>query len=121
MADSDSGASVRFDSWVSFYKYKARETSGAIQVIIKEKLSIFDPLPGDYAKDSEKFKAMVASYSDRNFLLVPAGGNKVRIIHYCFIHGDPRSPTVVVGISGTRRTSQFKTVNVAYAVASPHR
>jgi hypothetical protein len=35
----------------------------------------------------------------------------VRIIHHCFVHGDPRSPTVVVGISGMRRTSPFKTIN----------
>jgi hypothetical protein len=89
MADSDSDASIRFNSCVSFYKIKAREISGAIQVIMKDKLSIFDPLPGDYAKDSEKFKSVVASYSDGNFLIVPAGGNKVRIIHHCFIHGDP--------------------------------
>jgi hypothetical protein len=61
------------------------------------KLSILNPLPGDYAKDLKKFKSVVASYVDRNFLLVPAGGNKVRIIHNCFIHGDPESTTVVVG------------------------
>jgi hypothetical protein len=89
MANSDSDASVRFNSWVSFYKDKARETLGAIQVILKEKCSIFDPLPGDYAKDSEKFKSVVASYSDGKLLLVPAGGNKVRIIHHCFVHKDP--------------------------------
>jgi hypothetical protein len=60
MADSDSDASVRFNSWVSFYEEKARETSGATQVIMKGKLSILDPLPGKYAKDSEKFKSVVA-------------------------------------------------------------
>jgi hypothetical protein len=84
---------------------------------MKGKLSILDPLPGDYAENSEKFKSMVASYSDGNFLLIPARGNKVRIIHHCFVQGDPGGTTVVVGISGMRRTSPFKTVNVAHAVA----
>jgi hypothetical protein len=117
MADSDSNASVRFNSWVSLYKDKARETSGSIQVIMKGKLSILNPLPGNYAKNSEKFESMVASYSDGNFLLIPAGGNKVRIIHHCFVHGDPGGTTVVVGISGTRRTSPFKIVKVGHAVS----
>jgi hypothetical protein len=59
----------------------------------------------------------VASYLDENFLLVPVGGNKVRIIHAPFVHRDPGGPTVVLGISGTRRTSPLKTINIAHAVS----
>ncbi len=40
----------------------------------------------------------------------------MKIIHNCFVHGDPGNPTMVVGIFGTRRTSPFKTINIANAV-----
>jgi hypothetical protein len=66
--------------------------------------------------DLERFKSIVATYYDENFLVLPAGGSNVRIIHRCFVHGDPGSPTVVVGISGVRRTSPFKTINSNQAV-----
>jgi hypothetical protein len=85
-------------------------------VIRKGKLSIFDPLPGDYANGADKSKSAVATYPDGNFLVLPAGGNNVRILHHCFVYGEPGSPSVVVGISGTRRTSPFKTIHITHAV-----
>jgi len=117
MADSDSDTSVRFDSWVSLYATKAKETTGSLQVLAKSKLSIFDPLPRDYANETNIFKSCVASFPDGNSLVLPAGGNSVRIIHHCFVHGDPGLQPIVVGILGTRRTSPFKTVNSNQAVA----
>jgi hypothetical protein len=117
MADSDSDASVRFDSWVSYYAANAKNPAGSLQVLAKSELSILDPLPRDYANDTNKFKSCVASYPDGNFLALPAGGNSVRIIHHCFVHGDPGQQPTVVGILGTRRTSPFKTVNSIQAVA----
>jgi hypothetical protein len=114
--DTDSNASVRFDSWTSFYAEKAAEKDGTLQVIRKGKLSILNPLPINYVNDSERFKSIVATYPDGNFLVLLAGGFNVRIIHHCFVKGDPGSPTVVVGISGMRRTSPVKTINSNHAV-----
>jgi hypothetical protein len=37
-SDTDSEASIRFDSWVSFYASKAREKEGVLQVIKKAKV-----------------------------------------------------------------------------------
>jgi hypothetical protein len=71
---------------------------------------------GDYPNDADKFRSVAVTYPDGNFLVLPARGNNVRIIHHCFVHGEPGSPPVVVGISRARKTSLFKTMNVNHAV-----
>jgi hypothetical protein len=63
MADYDYDASVsRYDSWVSFYAAKAREPAGALQLLMKSKLLILDPLPSDYANGTDKFKTIPTAY-----------------------------------------------------------
>jgi hypothetical protein len=119
MATFNSDASVRFDSWVSFYAVKARVPAGALQVLTKSKLSILEPLPSDHANDKNKFKTTAATwYPYGNFLIIPSRGQNIRIVYHCFVHGDPGSPPVVVGISGTRRMLPFKMINSSqHAVA----
>jgi hypothetical protein len=116
MADINNNNHKRYDSWVEYYKEKGEERTGLIRHLARADLSFLHDLPTKYVGKPAVFKENVAQYSYGNFILVPSGTNKVRCIHSCFLFGELGKPSKVVGISGSRRTSPFKTLNTEHAV-----
>jgi hypothetical protein len=104
-----------YESWKDYYLEKKKETGGYFQHFDSKKLSVFDSLPSGYLNNTDAFKNVVVACPGGNFLLVPAGGCLVRCIHHCFVFGEPGMSEGIVGISGSRRSSPFTSVNLENA------
>ena len=57
-------------------------------------------------------------FEDEYFLLFPAGGNRVNLVHNCFFKApmDTARGAYVFGILGSRRSPPFKCINVGHTV-----
>jgi hypothetical protein len=74
-----------------------------------------DPLFA-FVNDPIAFTNVVDLLEDEYFLLLPAGGNRVNLVHSCFRATVDEEGASVFGILGSRRSSPFKRVNVGQAV-----
>jgi hypothetical protein len=71
-----------------------------------------------FVNDPTSFTDMVDLLEDEYFLLLPAGGNRVNLVHSCSKATVDEEGSSVFGILGSRRSSPFKRVNVGQAVRS---
>jgi hypothetical protein len=74
--------SSMFSSWKEYYLSKKKETNGFLNKLTENKISLDVPL--SFVNDSIWFKRAVEENLEENFLLLAAGGNRVRIVHNCF-------------------------------------
>ena len=103
--------------WVVWY---ANQTSlpGPFSTLEGKALSYFDDVPNSYLSDTSRFVTEVATREGMNFIIVPASGSNVKILHQCFAFSDaPGGEMSVFGIWGARSASPFKKINVRAAVA----
>jgi hypothetical protein len=105
-------SNVRYASWEDYYLKKKRDPESHFYRLTTKRLSAFDSLPIDYVNRPDAFKNVVESYPEGNFIIIPAGGNLVRCIHHCFVFDEPGGTSHVIGISGSRRSSPFKSLNI---------
>jgi hypothetical protein len=107
----------KHSSWKEYYLSKKKETNGFLHEFAENKLSVLDSISLEYVGRPDKFKKVVEFNSDdENFLLLPAGGNRVSIVHSCFNLVNENKQNEIFGIFGTRSTSPFKRVSVEQAV-----
>jgi hypothetical protein len=111
--------SSRYASWKEFYLSKKKGTKG----FFKEPMEFEGSLAGAddtfaFVNDPTSFTDMVDLLEDEYFLLLPAGGNRVNLVHSCFKATVDEEGSSVFGILGSRRSSPFKRVNVGQAVRS---
>ena len=71
-----------------------------------------------FVDDPFAFLKLIDLVEDEYFLLLPAGGNRVNLVHNCFKASmdNPDDAAHVFGILGSRRSSPFKCINVGQAV-----
>ena len=110
--------SSRYPSWKEFYLSKKKGTDGLLKKTMEfEDSLVDDSFSMDYAEDQLKFGEIVDKYQGEYFLLLPAGGNRVNLVHNCFranAKGD--GGHFVFGVLGNKWTSPFKQVNSEQAV-----
>jgi hypothetical protein len=111
--------SSRYASWKEFCFSKKKGTKG----FFKEPMEFEGSLAGAddtfaFVNDPTSFTDMVNLLEDEYFLLLPAGGNRVNLVHSCFKAKVDEEGSSVFGILGSRRSSPFKRVNVGQAVRS---
>ena len=107
--------SSRYPSWREYYLSKKKEAKGFRKGFIEyDNLHV---LPSSYVNDPTVFIDTVDCLEGENFLLIPAGGNKVSLVHNCFSAVVDQPGPSVFGILGIRKTSPFKKINVGNAVA----
>jgi hypothetical protein len=111
--------SSRHASWKEFCLSKKKGTKG----FFKEPMEFEGSLAGAddtfaFVNDPTSFTDMVDLLEDECFLLLPAGGNLVNLVHICFKATVDEEGSSVFGILGSRRSSPFKRVNVGHAVRS---
>jgi hypothetical protein len=110
-------------SWKEFCVSKRKEKEG----FLKEPMKFENPLgnsdPFACVSDPAAFSRLINLLEDEHFLLPPAGGNRVNLVHSCFkATASTDEGSLVFGILGSRRSSPFKRANVRQAVmhqASP--
>ncbi len=113
--------SSKHASWKEFYLSKEKET----KLFPVEPMEYGGTGTGDafaFLDDPLSFTNLVALLEDEYFLLLPAGGNRVNLVHSCFKATVDEEGSSVFGILGSRRSSPFKRVNVGQAAkgkASP--
>jgi hypothetical protein len=114
----------RHSSWKEFHLSKKKGTEGFLKEPMKFENLLGSNDPFAFVNDPSAFLRLIDLLEDECFLLLPAGGNQVNLVHSCFkataATGDEGS--LVFGILGSRRSSPFKRVNVGQAVmhqASP--
>jgi hypothetical protein len=71
-----------------------------------------------FVNDPISFTNVVDLLEDECFLLLPAGGNRVNLVHSCFNATVDEEGSSVFGILGSRRSSPLKRVNVGQAAKS---
>jgi hypothetical protein len=103
--------SSRHASWKEFCLSKKKETKG----FFKEPMEFEGSLAGAddtfaFVNDPISFTDMVDLLEDEHFLLLPAGGNRVNLVHSCFRATVDEEGSSVFGILGSRRSSPFKRV-----------
>jgi hypothetical protein len=111
--------SSRHASWKEFCLSEKKGTKG----FIKEPMEFEGLLAGAddtfaFVNDPTSFTNMVDLLEDEHFLLLPAGGNRVNLVHSCFKATVDGEGSSVFGILGSRRSSPFKRVNVGQAAKS---
>jgi hypothetical protein len=112
--------SSRHASWKEFYLSKKK---GTRKGFFKEPMEFEGSLAGAddtfaFVNDPTSFTDMVDLLEDECFLMLPAGGNRVNLVHSCFKATAGKEGSSVFGILGSRRSSPFKRVNVGQAVRS---
>ncbi len=113
--------SSKHASWKEFCLSKEKETKS----FPMEPMEHGGTGTGDafaFLDDPLSFTNLVALLEDECFLLLPAGGNRVNLVHSCFKAWVDEEGPSVFGILGSRRSSPFKRVNVGQAAkgkASP--
>jgi hypothetical protein len=109
--------SSRFSSWKEYYHSKKKETNGFLNKLTENKISLLNDVPLSFVNNPSGFKRAVEENSGEKFLLLAAGGNRVRIVQNCFTSKEEQPGTMeVFGILGTRSTSPFKRININQAV-----
>jgi hypothetical protein len=111
--------SSRHASWKEFHLSKKKETKG----FLKEPMEFESSLAGAddtfaFVNDPTSFTNVVDLLEDEHFLLLPAGGDRVNLVHSCFRAIVDEEGSSVFGILRSRRPSPFKRVNVGQAVRS---
>mgnify|MGYP000146474127 CR=1 FL=1 len=104
-------------SWKEFCLSKEKET----KLFPMEPMECGGSGTGDafaFLDDPISFTNLVALLEDECFLLLPAGGNRVNLVHSCFKAWVDEEGPSVFGILGSRRSSPFKRVNVGQAAKS---
>ena len=106
----------RYSSWKDLYLSKKKGTKGFPKETIKlEELTTSGPSP-TFVGDRYAFFRAIDFFEGESFLLLPAGGNQVSIVHNCFKANVEEIGLSIFGILGSRRTSPFKRINVGQAV-----
>ena len=77
--------SSRHASWKEFCPSKKKETKG----FLKESMEFENSLASAddtfaFVNDPVSFSNLVDLFEDEHFLLLPAGGNRVKLVHSCF-------------------------------------
>ena len=109
--------SLRFSSWRDYHLSKKKETEGFTKKSSeKDGFLATGPWP-TFVGDQYGFMRAVDWFEGEAFLLLPAGGNRVNLIHNCF-KADVKdgSGLSVFGIFGSRVTSPIKRLNMGQAV-----
>ena len=102
--------SSKHASWKEFHLSKEKET----KLFPAEPMEYGGTGTGDafaFLDDPLSFTNLVALLEDECFLLLPAGGNRVNLVHSCFKAWVDEEGPSVFGILGSRRSSPFKRVN----------
>jgi hypothetical protein len=74
----------RFSSWKEYYLSKKKETGGFLHQLAENKRSLLNYVPRTFVGHPAAFKKVIEDNGEENFLLLPAGGNRVNIVHNCF-------------------------------------
>jgi hypothetical protein len=111
--------STRYPSWKEFYLARKKGTKGIRKETMEFEYSLASDDPFTYVNDPIAFSKLIDVFEDEYFLLLPAGGNRVNLVHSCFdtaaeTEGEPD----VFGILGSRRSSPFKRVSIRGAVSN---
>ena len=102
--------SSKFPSWGEYYQANKKR-------LTESQLSLSNKSPSTFVDDRNAFETALNSFERENFLLLPDGGNRVKLVHNCFTAdmGDPTGPSAF-GILGSRSTAPLKRINVGHAV-----
>ena len=74
----------KYSSWKEFYLSKKKETKGFLEETIKFKDSSASTPPLTFVNDPFAFMKVIDFFEGENFLLLPAGGSRVSMVHNCF-------------------------------------
>ena len=108
---------ARYASWRELYLSKKKDSKGFGQEPIKFEDSLSSTAPWSFVNDPTAFEDTITTLKGKSFLLLPAGGNRVNLVHDCFCADvDDDKGSSVFGILGSRGSSPFKRINVGQAV-----
>jgi hypothetical protein len=114
---------LRCSSWKEFHLSKKKRSEGFLKEPMKLENSLGSSDPFAFVNDPPAFSRLIDLLEDEHFLLLPACGNRVNLVHSCFKATAANDEGAsIFGILGSRRSSPFKRVNVGQAVihqASP--
>ena len=106
----------RYPSCREFYLSKKKGTKGFLQEPLKLEDLVDRDASSTYANNPWEFMKVIEIVRDANFLLLPAGGNRVTLVHNCMNAIVDEKGHSVFGILGSRKSSPFKRINVGQAV-----
>ena len=107
----------RSSSWMLWYDEQLKLNNGPFHELAFGELSELDDVPPSYAGDSRAFSSTIATVDeDLVFLMIPAAGKRVSILHQCFSHSEkPGREASVIGLCGPDSHAQFKEIPVKAA------
>ena len=76
--------SSRYPSWKECYLSKGKGTKGFLEETMKFDDSLASDAPFASVGDQFAFLKLIDLFEDEYFLLLPAGGNRVNLVHNCF-------------------------------------
>ena len=95
----------KYSSWKEFYLSKKKEAKGFLKEPIKIEDSLASAPPLSFVNNPSAFLKLIDFSEGEYFLLLPAGGNRVNLIHSCFKATVDEGGPSVFGILGSRKTS----------------
>jgi hypothetical protein len=107
--------------WLSLTKQDLDDENTPLGMLKRKPLSYFDDLTRNFKGNENSFGVNVGQFP-QNFVVVTGPSGKARILHSLFgVHIDPNNAATsgtFVGISGTHRSTPFKTIAATQAVAA---
>ena len=98
-------------NWVKYFSDSVNDEKGKVFDLVLEPFSGSDQKVRELTGSIPNLVDLVQKSEETLFLLVPAKGKKVRIVHSCFVSDPLSEDPDIIGIAGTQMTSPFKAMS----------